>query len=161
MIRLLRRTRAHRAVPMHGPEHHALVPGIILATCRNRGGALPEGSIRAGIRRGAAVPGGACGFMGSCGAAVGVGIAFSLILESSPLTPAARSLAQAVTSAVLAEIARFEAARCCQRDCYLALKTAAELSREVLPVALLAGEMLDCEQADRNEECIGSDCPLF
>jgi SAM-dependent methyltransferase len=161
MTRLLRRIRAHRAVRLHGPEHHAMVPGIILATCRNRGGALPEESIRTGIRRGAAVPGGACGFMGSCGAAVGVGIAFSLILESNPLTPEARSRTQTVTSIVLAEIARFEAARCCQRDCYIALKKAAELSKDVLPVALLAGETLDCEQADQNEECIGSACPLF
>jgi SAM-dependent methyltransferase len=161
MIGLLGQIRAHRAIPLHGPEHHALVPGIILATYRNLGGSLPDDRIPAGIRRGATVPGGACGFLGSCGAAVGVGIAFALILESTPLTPVARRHAQVATSAVLAKISRLEAARCCQRECYLALRKAAELSRDLLPVTLRADVPLDCEQAGTNEECIGATCPLF
>jgi len=161
MIGLLRRIRTHRAIPLHGPEHHALVPGIILATYRNLGGSLPDERIGMGIRRGATVPGGACGFLGSCGAAVGVGIAFALILESTPLTPVARRCSQAATSTVLAEISRIEAARCCQRECYVALRKAAELSRELLPVTLRADEILDCEQVGENEECIGAACPLF
>jgi MoaA/NifB/PqqE/SkfB family radical SAM enzyme/SAM-dependent methyltransferase len=161
MIALLRQIRAHGAIPLHGPEHHALVPGIILATYRNIDGRIPEDTIRAGIRRGATVPGGACGFMGSCGAAMGVGIAFALILESTPLTPVARGRVQAATSKVLAEIAGMEAARCCQRECYVALRKAAELSRDLLPTTLRAEATLECEQADANEECIGTDCPLF
>jgi hypothetical protein len=161
MIALLRLIRAHEAIPLHGPEHHALVPGIILATYRNLGGSLHDDGIAAGIRRGATVPGGACGFMGSCGAAMGVGIAFALILESTPLTPLARSRAQAAAAAVLSEISGLEAARCCQRECYLALKKAAELSRDLLPVALRADAVLECEQVADNEECIGPPCPLF
>ena len=107
---------------------------------------LVSGLFILGMRRGAMVPGGACGFLGSCGAAVGVGIAFALILESTPLTPRARSLAQAATSAVLAEISGYEAARCCQRDCYLALAKAAELSRDLLPIPLKAEERVDCRR---------------
>jgi hypothetical protein len=161
MIALLRQIRAHDSIPLHGPEHHALVPGIILATYRNLGGTLPDDGIRAGIRRGSTVPGGACGFMGSCGAAIGVGIAFALILESTPLTPAERGTVLAATAAVLAEVSGLEAARCCQRECYVALRKAAELSRDLLPVTLRAEAPLDCEQADANEECIGAACPLF
>ncbi len=32
MVELLARIRAHPALPLHGPEHHFLVPGIIIAT---------------------------------------------------------------------------------------------------------------------------------
>jgi SAM-dependent methyltransferase len=161
MIALLRQIRAHSAIALHGPEHHALVPGIILATYRNLGGSLPADAVRTGIQRGATIPGGACGFLGHCGAAMGVGIAFALILESTPLTPVERGRALAATSAVLAEIARFEAARCCQRESYIALRKAAELSRTLLPLALKAEEDLDCEQSALNEECIGTACPLL
>jgi SAM-dependent methyltransferase len=161
MITLLRRIRAHRAIPLHGPEHHALVPGIILSTYRNLGGSLTDDAIAAGIRRGARVPGGACGFMGVCGAATGVGIGFSLILESTPVTPEPRRHIQAATTAVLGEIARFEAARCCQRECYVALRTAARLSRGLLPVPLRAEGDLLCGQFPDNEECIEAACPLY
>jgi SAM-dependent methyltransferase len=42
MIALLEKIRSHPAVPVHGPEHHAMVPGIILAVYRNLGGAVTE-----------------------------------------------------------------------------------------------------------------------
>jgi len=161
MLSLLQSIRAHDAIPMHGPEHHAMVAGIILATYRNRGGDLTDEQIRSGIRRGATVPGGACGFMGSCGAAVGVGIAFGVILGSSPLVPAARRTLQAATSAVLAEIGKLEAARCCQRECFVALTKAAELSRTLLPVSLEAKLDLECAQMHLNDECVGAACPIF
>lgn len=161
MLALLARIRSHPAIPMHGPEHHALVPGIILATFRNRGGRLSKEAILAGIERGSKVPGGVCGFWGSCGAAVGVGIAFSVLLEATPLTPAQRQQAQEVTSAVLAAVARTRGARCCQRETVTALTEAARLSRAILPVALLAEADFICRQAAGNRECIGGLCSLW
>ena len=161
MIELFKAIRFHPAIPVHGPEHHAMVPGIVLATYRNRGGDLSPDVIRTGIRRGANVPGGACGFMGSCGAAMGVGIAFSLILQGNPLKPVERKIVQSVTQRCRAVIAEFEAGRCCQRDSYLALRTAAELSGDVLPIRLQADGELHCAQMAGNPTCIGRRCPLF
>jgi len=138
-----------------------LRPGIILATYRNLGGEIADEKIRSGIRRGAEVPGGACGYMGACGAAVGVGIAFGIVLDSTPLAPEGRRIVLATTSEVLAEMAKLEAARCCQRECFIALEKAAELSARSLPVTLRTGPPFDCEQIDLNDECIGPDCPLF
>jgi len=37
-IDLLQEIRRHPAIPLHGPEHHIMVPGIILAAYRNTGG---------------------------------------------------------------------------------------------------------------------------
>jgi hypothetical protein len=160
MIRLLERIRRHPAIPVHGPEHHAMVPGIILAVYRNLGGEIPETLVETGISRGGNIAGGFCGFMGICGAAVGVGIAFSLLLDANPVKPGQRQLVQSATQAALKEIAGLEAARCCQRDSWIALVKAAELSKSMLAVTLRADHRLLCEQRHQNRECLGKRCPL-
>lgn len=161
MIRLLTLIRRHPAMPVNGPEHHALVPGIILSTYRNLGGDLPVSTIETGIKRGTSVAGGYCAFMGVCGAAVGVGIAFSLILEATPLTPGRRQIVQSAVQTVLSQISGLKAARCCQRDSWLALIKATELSRKYLPISLEANQPLICAQKSRNKECMGETCPLY
>ena len=161
LLALLQEIRRHRAIPLHGPEHHALVPGVILATYRNLGGQIEESAIRTGIRRGAKVAGGSCGFAGTCGAATGVGIAVSVILEGTPYTSGPRSIAMRATGEVLAEISRTEAPRCCQRECYVALKKIAEISAELLPIPLRAEAPMRCGQMSLNTECIGMACPLM
>ncbi|RJX28174.1 MAG: methyltransferase domain-containing protein [Desulfurivibrio sp.] len=161
MVTLMKKIRSQPAISMHGPEHHALVPGIILSTYRARGGKVGKKDILAAIDRGSKVPGGACGFWGSCGAAVGAGIAFSVILAATPLTPKKRQLAQQVTARILERIASFQAGRCCQRETMIALQAAAELSGEILPVELLAEDSLACSQYPMNRECIRQACMLW
>jgi SAM-dependent methyltransferase len=161
MIALFQEIRSHPAIPVHGPEHHILVPGIILATYRNLGGEVPGAMLQTALRRGKAVPGGYCAFTGACGAAVGVGIAFSLLLGANPVKARERQQVQEVTQAVLQEQASFAAARCCQRDSWLALKKAAELSKNYLSIALQADFSLHCRQAHQNRECLGEVCPLW
>jgi MoaA/NifB/PqqE/SkfB family radical SAM enzyme/SAM-dependent methyltransferase len=160
MIALLRKIRSHPAIPVHGPEHHAMVPGIILAAYRNLGGELSPFAIETAIRRGSQVYGGYCAFLGACGAALGVGIAFSLILHANPVRPVERRIVQSVVKGVLEDIAALEAARCCQRDSWIALRKAAALSRQFLPITLRADEDLECRQQKANRECMGSSCPL-
>jgi MoaA/NifB/PqqE/SkfB family radical SAM enzyme/SAM-dependent methyltransferase len=161
MIALLQEIRNHPAIPLHGPEHHMLVPGVILATYRNLGGEVSPDMLRTALKRGRGVPGGYCAFTGACGAGVGVGIAFSLLLGANPVKARERQQVQQITQAVLQEQASFAAARCCQRDCWLALKKAAELSKEYLPLALRADFPLHCRQAHQNRECLGTACPLW
>jgi MoaA/NifB/PqqE/SkfB family radical SAM enzyme/SAM-dependent methyltransferase len=161
MIVLLQEIRSHPAIPLHGPEHHILVPGIILATYRNLGGEVPLEMLRTALRRGQGVPGGYCAFTGACGAALGVGIAFSLLLGANPVKARERQQVQQITQAVLQEQANFAAARCCQRDSWLAIKKAAELSKIYLPIALQADFPLHCRQAHQNRECLGIACPLW
>lgn len=160
MIALLQQIRNHPCIPVHGPEHHALVPGIILATYKNLGGGISSETVKNGVSRGSRVPGGFCGFFGACGAALGVGIAFGLILQSTPMKAAARQQIQSATQQCLADIAELEAARCCQRDSWLALKKAAELSKTMLPIVLQANADLRCQQMEINPTCIGSKCPV-
>jgi len=161
MVQLMNKIRAHRLFAMHGPEHHSLVPGVILTTYKNLGGRIDWKQITAAIDRGALLPGGACGYMGSCAAALGAGIAFATLLGSSPLRPAPRSLSQKITAKIVNRIADIEAARCCLRECTIVLTTAAELSRTFLPITLRAAERPRCDQFDKNRECPGADCPWF
>lgn len=161
MLRMADRIRSHPSFSMHGPEHHALVPGVILATYRNLGGDVQPLQVMSAIDRGALTPGGACGFMGSCGAATGVGVAFALLLESNPLKGEPRTITQRITAEVLKKIADTGASRCCRRECYIAFKTAAELSGQYLPLNLVANDDFACEQHDLNLECLGSECPLY
>lgn len=79
LIGLLKLIRSHPSIPMHGPEHHAMIPGILLACYRNCGGAISSKEILTAINRGADVPGGVCGFWGACGAAIGIGIGIATI----------------------------------------------------------------------------------
>ncbi|SDK93648.1 Radical SAM superfamily enzyme, MoaA/NifB/PqqE/SkfB family [Maridesulfovibrio ferrireducens] len=161
MIDLLMKIRNHPAIPMHGPEHHALVPGIIVAAYRNSGGKIDNKVIETAISRGAKIAGGFCGFMGVCGAAIGVGVAISAILEATPLTPDLRSTAQKGTLAALQLIADIEAARCCQRDSWLALKAFAKISEEIMGLRITADKHMVCNQMDTNLECMGRNCPVI
>ncbi len=160
LIALLDKICRHPAVPVHGPEHHALVPAVIIAATRNAGGRATDDDLRAALRRGAQIPGGTCGFMGCCGAAVGVGIAFSILIQANPVKPRARCRVQQATQAVLAEIAGLEAARCCQREAWIALRKAAELSADLLDRPLRAELPLRCRKQAANPECLGAACPV-
>ncbi len=161
MLRLFDEITAHPAFPDNGPEYHALIPGVILATARNLGLQVSNETLLAGIRRGAQVAGGSCAFWGVCGGATGVGVAFSLLLEANPMKATARQAVQTVVQQVLAEISAMQAARCCRRDGVLALRRAAQLSEGLLPVALRAKDDIGCSEHRQKEGCLGGTCPLM
>lgn len=161
MSTLVETIRSHPAVPMHGPEHHGMVPGVILAAYRNSGGPISREKITIGIDRGSNVPGGSCGFWGSCGAAIGAGIAAALILDATPLTPHPRQQAQAFTAEILAKISAIQGGRCCQRETLLALRETARLSSAYFGMPLLAKNGIRCSQFRQNRECIRKQCPLW
>lgn len=161
LLKLLTIIRSHPSIPMHGPEHHAMIPGILLACYRNGGGTISSQEILTAINRGAEVPGGVCGFWGACGAAIGIGIGVAAILAATPLTPGPRQLAQEFSARILLALASRKGGRCCQRETYIALTETARLSREKLAVSLRAEAELHCDQYQRNKECIGKQCPLW
>ena len=161
MLRLAETIRAHPSFSMHGPEHHALVPAVILATYRNLGGEVSAAQLRTAMKRGHCIPGGFCGRVGACGAAVGVGAAFGIMLASTPLTPDKRQMAQQVVARVIEAQSRWPAARCCRRETLVVLMEAAQLSRDLLPIPLRAGDLPPCQQHETNKECIPELCPAW
>jgi MoaA/NifB/PqqE/SkfB family radical SAM enzyme/SAM-dependent methyltransferase len=161
MVALMERIRNHPAFPLHGPEHHSMVPAIILTAYRNTTGKIDDEQVLLGMERGGAIAGGGCAFFGVCGAAVGVGIAFSVILRSDPYKGRERQIVQQATAEVLQAIGRYKAPRCCQRDCWVALNEVVRLSERYIGVPLRADLQLACLQSDRNRECVQTACPLY
>ncbi len=158
---LMQTIRSHARFRMHGPEHHSLVPAVILTAVRNSGGAVTKDQITTAIQRGQTVMGGACAFLGACGAATGVGIAVSLLLGASPYDGKKRQTAQQATQRVLGVIASYDAPRCCQRDCWLALREAVAILRNWPEMSFEANHPITCEQFSDNKECIHYRCPLW
>lgn len=72
---------------MHGPEHHTLVGVALLTAYCNAGGEIKLlTALKEMMARGRKVPGGTCGFWGSCGAAISTGMCMSILSGATPLT---------------------------------------------------------------------------
>jgi hypothetical protein len=161
MLALLQEIRRHPAIPMHGPEHHSLVPGIILAVYRTLGAPVTPEMLQTALCRGKSIAGGACAFLGFCGAATGVGAAFSILMSANPVKAKERRLIKQITLESLQASAQTTGARCCQQECWQALRQAARLSRQYLDLPLPAEVPLLCRQWEQNKECQGAECPLW
>ncbi len=159
-IALFSEMRRSHLFPLHGPEHHALVPAAFLTAYRNQHGEPAPARIEAAVARGAGLPGGTCAYWGGCAAALGIGIAFATILRATPLSCDERATVQTVVSKILGRLGSFGSARCCRRESYLALQMGCELSHQYLPQPLAYGPLPPCEQMALNHECLGEGCPL-
>ncbi len=149
-------------VKMHGPEHHFLVPAVLLSAYYNNKKDYDEKAtkIRMAKKRATQILGGFCGFYGNCGAAVGTGIFMSLITDATPLSIAEWKLANLATAKSLFSIANHGGPRCCKRNTYLALMEAVDFLKEHLGVTLEVKKGLECEFYDLNRECLGQKCPF-
>jgi hypothetical protein len=156
----IEKVMAHPAVPMHGPEHHAIVPAAIVAAVRNTGYPVPDGAVERAIERGSKVPGGWCGACGACGAGIGAGIAVSVITGATPLTGRPRSLANEMTALALSQMVD-GGPRCCKRASRNAVRTAVEFLETKLGITLDRAEPAACGYVDRNKECIRKACPYY
>jgi hypothetical protein len=148
-------------VKMHGPEHHFLVPAVLLTAYYNTVNE-PEkkaNKIKIARQRAQAVLGGFCGFYGDCGAAVGTGIFISVITGATPLSTSEWRLSNLMTGKSLIEIANHGGPRCCKRNSFLALTQAVEFLKQNLNITLKTKPNLKCEFTDLNKECIGKNCP--
>jgi len=157
---ILEKVMAHPSVPMHGPEHHAMVPAIIVAAVKNAGYPVPEGAIEKAIERGAKVPGGWCGSHGVCGGGIGVGTAVSVITGATPLTGKTRGLANEATAYALSKMVDGQP-RCCKRASRKALEAAVEFLKKKMDIDLKIKENVKCRYVARNRECIKEACQYY
>jgi hypothetical protein len=157
---ILETVMSHPSVPMHGPEHHAMVPAVIVAAVKNAGYPVPEGAVEKAIDRGSKVPGGWCGFHGVCGAAIGVGTAVSVLTGATPLTGETRALANEATAFTLKRMID-GGPRCCKRASRQAIGAAIEFLDTRMGITLSKGETTKCRYDSRNRECIREDCAYF
>jgi len=157
---IIEQVMAHPSVPMHGPEHHAIVPAAIIAAVRNTGYPVPAGAIEKAIERASKVPGGWCGLCGDCGAAVGTGIAVSILTNATPLTGEERSLALGATSFALSRMLDSQP-RCCKRASRTAVDAAVDYLNDKLGIRLEKSRGVSCTYTVRNQQCAKQECPYY
>jgi len=151
-------------VKMHGPEHHFLIPAVLLSAFYNASGrpADKEAGIAKARQRAEHVLGGFCGFYGDCGAAVGTGIFVSVATGATPLSKTEWRLANLMTARSLYVIANAGGPRCCKRNSFLAISEAIRFSEEELHVRMDPGpDSIECEFHDLNKECRKAECPFY
>jgi hypothetical protein len=157
---ILEQVMAHPSVPMHGPEHHVIVPAVIIAAIRNAGYPVPEGAIDKALERASKVPGGWCGLYGDCGAAVGIGIAVSVLTNATPLTGKERGLALGATALALSKLLD-DQPRCCKRSSRIAVEAAVNYLEDKLGIKLGQSKLIPCAYTIRNQQCAKGECPYY
>ena len=144
---------------MHGPEHHILVGSALLTAYKNAGGDIDlEKALLEMQTRGKKVPGGICGFWGSCGAGISAGIFVSIVTGSTPLAQKEWGLSNLMTARVLQAVGTIGGPRCCKRNGYTAIKEAVTFAQEQLGVKMEQSDVV-CRHREQNNQCIGSRCP--
>ena len=160
-FRILQQVFINPEIHMHGPEHHHIIPCVLLTAYHNNGGDLDlENSLQEALNRGKQIPGGACGFWGACGTAIGAGIYASVVTGSNPLKAETWHVPPQLTARCLTKMAEIGGPRCCKRASMIAIETAIEFTKENLGVTI-PEERLYCNHAWENKECIGNKCPYF
>ncbi|MCR5663503.1 MAG: hypothetical protein K6G17_01340 [Oscillospiraceae bacterium] len=159
--RLLEQVMALPQVHLHGPEHHAIVPCVLLTAFHNCGGGNDlKADLAVALKRGKQVPGGACGYWGVCGAAAGAGIYLSVLTGSTPVNEAVWGLPQQLAARCLEANARVGGPRCCKRSSRLAIHEAVRYTAELFGLEM-PETPVRCGYYTKNRECIGRDCPYF
>lgn len=151
-------------VKMHGPEHHFLVPAVLLAAFYNASGRPreKEAQIRKARQRAENVLGGFCGFYGSCGAAVGTGIFVSVMTGATPLSQKEWQLSNLATAHSLQAIALAGGPRCCKRNSFLAILKTVRFVRDRFRVEMQLGpDRLVCAFHHMNNECRKVECRFY
>lgn len=162
-IEILERLMSQPECHMHGPEHHVLVGAALLTAYNN---CLPDSAkldmqaaLAEVVERGQQVPGGACGYMGACGASISTGIFMSIVTRNTPFSTDTWRLCNLMTSRALEQVAENGGPRCCKRDSYLSVLTAIDFVKENLGVEMEKPEVR-CSRSQINEQCIGKKCPF-
>ncbi len=149
-------------VKMHGPEHHYLVPAVLIAAYYNlkQEQKIKIHKLAIARKRAETVPGGYCGSHGTCGACIGTGIFISVITGATPLSEEVWSLANRATAEALLDVAEQGGPRCCKRDSFTAIKKATQFLKTHFQIELPENELI-CEFHTRNKQCKFDDCIYY
>ncbi|MHA1146231.1 MAG: DUF5714 domain-containing protein [Candidatus Helarchaeota archaeon] len=155
----------HPNFKVYGPEHHALVPAVVMTSlknlkCKNQLGEVATNKhVMEAMRRGSKIPGGWCGFYGNCGACVGSGIAMSVFMGATPSKDIPRSIANRTTSRALARNAD-DLEHCCKRSVKYGICEALTTIKEHFDCKI-DFDPKSCRFSPMNDKCEKEKCPFF
>lgn len=151
-------------IPMHYPYHHYIMPAALLtvaAISENTEKALLREQLSKAEERARTVPGGFCGNCGTCGAAVGAGIFFSVYTGAAPKKRDNWNLANELTGRCLIRIASYPGPRCCKRTLFLSAQEACGYIVEKLGLPFEMSQQVVCRYHQKNAECLETECPFY
>ena len=149
---------------MHCPQHHYLIPAVMLTAAykiQGRPAKMLRDDLTEAMMRSKNVLAGFCGLYGSCGAAVGLGIFASILTEATPYTVETWALANRIVAESLTKIAEINGPRCCKRNTYLALQLAEKFVKEHYGLDMGTTDQIVCGFYKQNQECKKKECPYF
>ena len=102
-----------------------------------------------------------CGFYGACGAAIGVGLFMSVYTNTTPLTKEYWGACNMATALALQKMGEIGGPRCCKRNTFLALNSAADSIHHVIGIDIEQNGKVECDFSRHNAECLKDICPFF
>jgi hypothetical protein len=155
------RLMANPAISLHGPEHHLLDGAAFLTACHNAGVVFDLRKALVELReRAALMPGATCGYWGICGSAASLGAALAILHGTGPLSNNDYYKDNmALTSRCLERIGQIGGPRCCKRNAFLSLTTAADFVQEHYGVKLPVAPFT-CPYSAQNPTCLRAQCPF-
>lgn len=150
-------------IRMHGPEHHFIVPAVLITCVHNHINTKFDLLEKLNIaeKRAELETSRVCTFkQGSCGAAQGTGVFMSMYLGRNEADEDAWSPANKIITESLKKIDESNGPRCCKRDTYIALETAAEFLKNRFSVNLPVSHG-KCTFSLRNEGCGHEECEYY
>ena len=152
-------------IKMHGPEHHFLVPAVLLAAFYNKKKAYEEkeNKINQARKKAEKIPDDICCSHGNCRTAIGSGIFIGLITDTTPLSKSTyeKKLSNLITSKSLYYIANYKGPPCCKRNSFLAIQEAVTILNEVFGMTMQLIRDMQCEFSDINDMCGKNECLFY
>ncbi len=162
-IRILKNIASKDFVSLHGPEHHFLDGGALLAALHNAGMDFDLPLLLDRLsERSTKMPGAMCGHWGVCGSVASIGAVFALLEGTGPLSKdEAYSDHLSFTSNCLARMAKIGGPRCCKRNAFLVLEEAVAHVKSRFGIDLKIEEPIVCHYSPKNPDCKKRACPFF
>ncbi len=160
---LANKIMSSKLVKMHGPEHHLIVPSVMLSVYLNKKKQfdLKREFINDAKTRALKVHDGICATHGVCGGAMGTGLFFSIILNVSELDGQNYAYINMATANTLIDIAKYGGPRCCKRSSYFGLLQIRNLLSDDFDVKLPIPSCIKCQFSSKNKECTKENCLFY
>jgi hypothetical protein len=148
---------------IHGPEHHLIVPCVMLTVYLNHKNRQEEKAerLKDAKTRALKVHDGICATHGTCGGAMGVGMFFSIILDVNELQDKNYAYINQATANTLLNVARYGGPRCCKRSTFFGLLQIRNQLADDFNIVLPIPEKIQCSFVAQNKECTKQNCLFF
>ena len=150
-----------KEINIHGPEHHVIDGASLLTAIYNVSPTFNlEEALNELIERGKLMPGATCGKWGVCGSVSSIGAALSILHHTGPLSDDDYYKDHMeLTSIILEKMSHIGGPRCCKRNAFLSISTAADYVKKHYNIDLQIHN-IHCHYSQHNKQCIGTRCPF-